>query len=177
MKRKLTAREWMLLGVLAVLALASGYIMLFYTPMTQRRDAAIEETAQYQEQVSAAQLRMEEKRRMEQELETIFENDPDPIGLARYDNIQPVMMELHTILSAANDYSLSFSTVDAEGGDIVRRDIALSFISGTYEEAKAILQSLKNSAYRCMIDTVNISFGQEGDGVTVNGTIAFFEYQ
>lgn len=177
MRRKLTAREWILLGVLAVLALGCGYVMLFSMPMTERMEAAEEETAQYQEQVDAARLRTEEKHRMEQELEAIFQKNPNPVGLAQYDNVQPVMMELHAILSAASDYSLSFSTVDAENGAIVRRDIALSFSSGTYEEAKAILQNLQNSAYRCMLDTVNISFGQEGDGVTVNGTIAFFEYQ
>ena len=38
MKRKLTPREWMLLGVLAVVAAVSGYMMLFRMPMIQQRD-------------------------------------------------------------------------------------------------------------------------------------------
>ena len=42
MKRSLTAREWILLGLLGVVALVSGYVMLFYMPMTARRDAARE---------------------------------------------------------------------------------------------------------------------------------------
>ena len=32
MKRSLTAREWILLGVLAAVAAVSGYVMLFYLP-------------------------------------------------------------------------------------------------------------------------------------------------
>ena len=69
MRRSLTAREWILLGVLAVLALASGYMMLFYLPSTSQRDTAREETGLYQLQTEAAQLRLAEKRRMERELE------------------------------------------------------------------------------------------------------------
>ena len=65
MKRSLTAREWILLGLLGVVALVSGYVMLFYMPMTARRDAAREETELCRLQAEAAQVRLEEKRRME----------------------------------------------------------------------------------------------------------------
>ena len=44
MNRKLTVREWILLGLLAVIALVSGYVMLFCMPMTARRDTALSET-------------------------------------------------------------------------------------------------------------------------------------
>ena len=37
-KRQLTVREKLLLGLLAVIALVSGYLMLFYNPMVQKRD-------------------------------------------------------------------------------------------------------------------------------------------
>ena len=41
MKRKLTAREWVLLALLGIIALVSGYILLYYNPMSLRRDAAV----------------------------------------------------------------------------------------------------------------------------------------
>ena len=175
MKRSLTAREWILLGVLAALALVSAYVTMFYMPMTARRDSAVSEAELFRTQIEAAQLRVEEKRRMERELEEIFARDADPVGLAPYDNLQPVMMELHAILSNAADYSLSFGSVDAEE-PIVRRSISLTFTSGSYEGAKDILQQLHDSAYRCMLDSVAVTADQE-EGVSVNSTIVFFEYQ
>lgn len=177
MKRKLTAREWVLLGILAVLVVVSGYVMLFYMPVTARRDSAINETKTCQLELEAAQLRLEEKRRMERELEEIFARSEDPVSLAPYDNLQPVMMELNAILGGAKDYSLSFGTVDTEE-PIVRRSISMTYTAGSYAAARDILQQLHDSAYRCMLDRVSISVGQGGDGpVSVNSTIVFFEYQ
>lgn len=176
MRRSLTAREWILLGVLAVLALASGYVMLFYLPTTSQRDTAREETELYQLQTEAAQLRLAEKRRMERELDALFAQE-EPLGLAAYDNLQAVMFELHGILDQTREYSLSFGTVDTEQS-IVRRSISLTFTSGSYEEAKSILQQLDDSAFRCMLSDLSISLGQTGEGlVSVSGTIVFFEYK
>jgi hypothetical protein len=177
MRRSLTAREWILLGVLAVLALASGYMMLFYLPSTSQRDTAREETGLYQLQTEAAQLRLAEKRRMERELDALFAQEEEPLGLAPYDNLQAVMFELHGILDQTREYSLSFGTVDTEQA-IVRRSISLTFTSGSYEEAKSVLQQLNDSAFRCMLSDLSISLGQTGEGlVSVSGTIVFFEYK
>lgn len=177
MRRKLTAREWILIGVLAVLVVVSGYVMLFYMPVTTQRDSAISEAENCQLELEAAQLRLEEKRRMEQELEEIFAQSEEPLSLAPYDNLKPVMMELNAILGGAEDYSLSFGSVDAEE-PIVRRSISLTYTAGSYAAARDILQRLHDSAYRCMLDSVSISVGQSGGGpVSVNGTIVFFEYQ
>ena len=177
MRRQLTAREWMLLALLGVILVVSGYMLLFYMPMTAERDRCVGETESIRTQTEAAQLRLEEKRRMERELEELFAADTPPVSIADYDNLQPVMFELNAILSGTEDYSLSFSTVDASQ-PIVRRSISMSFTTGTYESAKAVLQRLHDSAYRCMLDGVNVSLGQrEGDSVSVSGNIVFFEYQ
>ncbi len=113
-KRQLTVREKLLLGLLAVTALVSGYLMLFYNPMLQKRDRMRAEIETCQSQLELAQIRVAEKQRMERELKELFEKDPPPRSLAPYDNSQAVMLELHGILSAAEDYSLAFSTVEAE---------------------------------------------------------------
>ena len=177
MKRKLTPRECMLLGVLAVLVLASAYVMLFYMPTTSARDNALAETETCRQQIEVAQLRLTEKQRMERELEEIFARDPNPLGLANYDNLQPVMMELHTVLAGTQDYSLSFATVDASQR-IVRREISVNFTCNSYDSAKAVLQRLHDSMYRCMLNNISISWGRTSDSTaSVSGSIVYFECQ
>ena len=113
---------------------------------------------------------------MERELEELFAGEGEPVRLADYDNLQPVMLELNTVLSETEDYSLSFGTVDTSR-TIVRRSISLSFTSGSYEAARATLRQLCGSAYRCLLDSVDLSIGGENGGsVSVNGVLLFFEY-
>ena len=175
MKRKLSPREWMLLGVLAVLVIVVGYIMLFYMPTTEARDRALADTESTKQQTEAARVRLTEKRRMERELDEIFAANPNPLGLADYDNLQPVMVELNTILAATKSYSLNFSTVDATQS-IIRREISITFTCDSYATARIVLQRLHDSIYRCMLNRVSITRGRSYDGSTsVSGSIVFFE--
>lgn len=178
MRRQLTAREWILLGLLGVILLVCGYLMLFYMPQTAERDRCLSEAELCRVQTEAAQFRLEDKRRMERELEALFSADSPPLSIADYDNLQPVMFELNSILAHTEDYSLSFSTVDASQS-IVRRSISMTFTARTYEAAKEVLQQLHDSSFRCMLDSVNISIDQGiGAGaVAVTASIVFFEYQ
>lgn len=177
MKRKLTGREWMLLGILGIMVIVCGYILLFYNPTTSARDAALAETASCREQTQAAQVRLAEKQRMEKELDEIFAQNPNPLGLADYDNLQPVMMELNTILASTQNYSLSFATVDTSN-KLVRREISINFTCDSYASAKNVLQRLHDSTYRCMLNNVNISLGNDSDGkASVSGSIVFFEFK
>ena len=177
MKRKLSPREMMLLGVLAILVIVVGYITLFYMPTTEARDAALAETETTREQTETARVRLAEKQRMERELEEIFTRNVNPLALADYDNVQSVMRELNLTLEAAQNYSLSFATVDASQS-IVRREISISFTCGSYDAAKAVLQRLHDSLYRCMLNNVSISLGQGDSGlVSVSGSIVYFECQ
>lgn len=176
MKRQLTVREWFLLALLGAVALVSGYVMLIYMPLTSRRDKALEETELVYMQVDAAGARLTQKRQMERELSEIFAQNERPLSLAPYDNIQSVILELNSILAAASEYSLSFGSVDSSEA-IVRRNISLSFTGDSYGTVKAILEGLRNSAYRCMLDDLNITLYDRQDGtVSVSGTIVFFEY-
>ena len=177
MKRKLTSREWMLLGVLAVLAVVSAYVAFFYMPMTSARDAALAEAQSCEEQNAALQIRLEEKKRMERELEEIFNRDAHPLGLPDYDNLKPVIIELNGVLASTENYSLSFATVD-DSQSVVRREIAISFTCGSYDAAKDVLQRLHDSLYRCMLNNVSISLGRDSsDSVYVSGSIVYFECQ
>lgn len=176
MKRKMNAREWMLLGVLAVLAIVCGYIALFYMPTTEARDNAIAEKANCEQQLVAVQERLAEKQRMERELDEIFAANPNPLSLPDYDNVQPVMKELNTVL-AGTDYDLSFASVDASE-TVVRRQISVSYSCDSYAAAKQVLERLNNSQYRCMLNDISISGQRTEEGaVSIRGTIVYFECQ
>lgn len=177
MKRQLSSRELILIGMLLVLVLVGGYVMLFYMPMNAELERLEQEQASCEDQLLVAQVQVEDKHRMERELEEIFAADPNPLGIAPYDNLQPVMFELNGILQSTPEYSLSFGTVDTEES-IIRRRIQLTYTSGSYESAKQVLQRLHDSAYRCMLDDVSIAVEEQDDGgVSVNASLVFFEYQ
>ena len=177
MRRKLTAREWVLLALLGVTLVTCGYLMLFYMPQTAERDRCLEEAASVQTEIQTFQLRLEDKRRMERELEELFAADTPPLGIADYDNLKPIMAELDSILALTEEFKLSFSTTEASL-PIVRRSIAITFTADSYQRAKAVLQRLHDSAYRCMLESVNLSLAEGADGpVEVSGTLVFFEYQ
>jgi Tfp pilus assembly protein PilO len=174
--RKLSVREKILLGILVVLLVVSGYLMLFYQPMTDRLTTLEGQVAQVQDDLMADQIRVNQMDRMQKELDELFASNPNPVSMSAYDNRLNVMTELNTILAQAQSYSLNFGTVDT-GSDIVRRNISLQFKAGSYDSAKAILQQLHDSSYRCMLDNISISSGSSDAQVTVTATIIFFEYQ
>lgn len=158
MKRRLSSREAALLIVLLVLASASAYYLWFYMPMQEKQAALEGQILDAQSAIDLDKVRIAKMEKMEEELRQIFADDPDPVSMASYDNSQNVMFELHTILSETDDYSLNFSSVDADDADgIVRRRISLNFETGDYESAKSVLQSLHDSDYRCMLDSLSIS--------------------
>jgi len=172
---RLTARETGLLCVLLIIAVISAYFMLFYLPITREIDTIENSSMVLREQLDASVKRAEKRDSMVKELNQIFENNEEPVGLAEYDNIKQVMFELNSILSDTLDYSLSFGTVDTDS-DIIRRSISINFSSNSYDSAKNILHRLNESAYRCMLDDINISIS-ENQITSVNGTIVFFEYK
>lgn len=177
MKRKLTTREWMLLGVFAILAIGCAYIMLFYNPTTSARDTALAEAESCREQTQAAKVRLEEKQRMERELDEIFAGDSEPTRLEDYDNLQQVMMDLRLILEDTNGFDLNFSTVDASQ-KLVRREINIDFDCANYDKVKSVLYKLYNISYRCMLNNVNITLGDtKEDKAHMKGSIVFFELQ
>lgn len=174
MKRRLTVRELVLLALLGIILLVSGYVMLYYMPKTQELAALEEERELCLAQIDVVEVRLNEKRRMEEELAALFA-EGEPRELAPYDNLQQVMFELNGVLSSAEEYSLSFGTVDAEQTPVIRRRISLSFTAPDYGSARQILQQLHDGAYRCMLDDLRLTLAPNNGAVTVSGSIVFFE--
>lgn len=180
MKRQFSAREWKLLGLLAAILAVTGFVMLFYIPMRDERDDCLSQAESCRTEAEVFRAQLEDKLRMEREMEAQGADGKTLLSIPDYDNLQPVIVELNNILAGTDTYSLSFASVD-EAQSIVRRSISLSYSAGSYDAARAVLQRLHDCAYRCMLDNISIGFGEgeEGnrDSATVSATIVFFEYR
>lgn len=170
--RKLTIRERVLIGILAVLAVVCAYVFLFYLPMEEeasRLNGRIQESTDL---LAQTYVMAEQQDRMERELETLR---TEGTAMPDYDNIQSVMVELNRILDDSREYTLRFSSAQAEDR-VMARQVTLPFTCSSYASAKAILQSLHDSALRCQLEDVAITQGA-GGAVQVNATVIFYEYQ
>lgn len=173
--RKLSTRERVLLLLLAVIAIVSGYILLFYLPTTQRIESLNAQITQSQELVAQLDAKLASQQQMENKLEQLSAQDAQVPYMPTYDNIQAVMTELHTILAGCQEYSLSFQSEQGEDHVFYRR-VSIPFTCSSYEQAQEILQKLHDSTLRGLLEDVQISLQEDGT-VKASATIIFFEYQ
>ena len=173
--RKLSTRERVLLLLLAVIAIVSGYILLFYLPTTQRIESLNAQITQSQELVAQLDAKLASQQQMENKLEQFSAQDAQVPYMPAYDNIQAVMTELHTILAGCQEYSLSFQSEQGEDHVFYRR-VSIPFTCSSYEQAQEILQKLHDSTLRGLLEDVQISQQEDGP-VKASATIIFFEYQ
>lgn len=173
--RKLSTRERVLLLLLAVIAIVSGYILLFYLPTTQRIESLNAQITQSQELVAQLDAKLASQQQMENKLEQFSAQDAQVPYMPAYDNIQAVMTELHAILAGCQEYSLSFQSEQGEDHVFYRR-VSIPFTCSSYEQAQEILQKLHDSTLRGLLEDVQISQQEDGT-VKASATIIFFEYQ
>lgn len=173
--RKLSTRERVLLLLLAVIAIVSGYILLFYLPTTQRIESLNAQITQSQELVAQLDAKLASQQQMENKLEQLSAQDAQVPYMPTYDNIQAVMTELHAILAGCQEYSLSFQSEQGEDHVFYRR-VSIPFTCSSYEQAQEILQKLHDSTLRGLLEDVQISQQEDGT-VKASATIIFFEYQ
>ena len=173
--RKLTIRERVLLILLAVIALVSGYILLFYLPTTQRLDSLNAQIAQAEELTAQLDVKLANQQQMEKKLQQLSDQDAQVPYMPDYDNLQAVMVELHTILAGCQEYSLSFQSEQGED-HVLSRHVSIPFTCSSYAQAREVLQKLHDSALRGLLGDLQLS-QQENGTVKVSATMTFFEYQ
>lgn len=173
--RKLSVRERVLLLLLAIVAAVSGYVLFFYLPTTQRLASLNTQIAQSQELSAQLEAKLTSQQQMEKKLEQLSAQGAQVPYMPAYDNLQAVMVELHTILAGCQEYSLSFQGEQGENNVFYRR-VSIPFTCGSYEQALEILQKLHDSTLRGLLGDMQLS-QQENGTVKVSATITFFEYQ
>ena len=175
MKKQLTLREKVLMGILAMLLVLCAYYYAFYTPVLQKIADYKDEIAFLDEQNLILDAQVEKMNLMQNELDAIVSGEMGTVKeLPAYDNSQNVMHSLSFILQSANQYTVSFSSVEEEEST-VRRQVKLAYDCSSCESAKKILQQIYESEYRSLIKDVHLSCGEESYHVSVE--ITYFEYK
>ena len=134
-----------------------------------------------EEDLELQMMKATRKKKMVDELENAPEKQQGE--LLPYNNIKNEITDLYEALSPAATYNLSFSEAVASG-NIVRRDISISFQTENYQKVRSILEQMHSSPYRCILKdlsiSVNKSRGEAGgmsaaELINVNVNITFYE--
>ena len=181
MNRKFTAREAWLLLLLSVMLLALFYYLALYRPVNLEVERCAALQVPVEEDLELQRMKATRKKKMVDELENAPEKQQGE--LLPYNNIKNEITDLYEALSPAATYNLSFSEAVASG-NIVRRDISISFQADTYQKVRSILEQMHSSPYRCILKdlsiSVNKSRGEAGgmsaaELINVNVNITFYE--
>ena len=157
LSKQLTLREKILLCILALLILGATYFFAVHQPVV----TGLEELAIAQQEAEDANLILQAKEQklnqMRAELEEILAQ-PFAAQTQQYDNLQKIMIFLNTTLSATQEYNLSFQPLTMpEDSNVVRRVIDMNFSCSSYEQARALLETLRTCEYRCQLGNASIS--------------------
>ena len=178
MNRKFTAREAWLLLLLSVMLLALFYYLALYRPVNLEVERCAALQVPVEEDLELQMMKATRKKKMVDELENAPEKQQGE--LLPYNNIKNEITDLYEALSP---YNLSFSEAVASG-NIVRRDISISFQTENYQKVRSILEQMHSSPYRCILKdlsiSVNKSRGEAGgmsaaELINVNVNITFYE--
>lgn len=179
--RKFTAREASLLLLLSVMLLGLFYYLALYRPVNQEVERCASLQTPVEEDLELQMLKATRKKKMVEELENAPEKQQGE--LLPYNNIKNEITDLYDALYQAATYDLSFSEAVASG-NIVRRDISISFQADSYSTVRSILEQMHASPYRCIIKDLAISVNKSrgeangmsaADLVNVNVNITFYE--
>ncbi|SHK26654.1 type II secretion system protein M [Hespellia stercorisuis] len=175
--RRFTLREKILLLVCAVILLGIFYYKFVYVDAIEAsRTYSVEDLDL---ELQTAQAKVAKMQQMQAEIDS---GESQLNGtVATYNNLENEIAELNRILASADTFNLDFADATLTG-DTVRRDISVSFHTGSYASMKNILLSLKNCQYRSLIKDVDVSttstqstgINNSGD-LNVSLTVTFYE--
>lgn len=180
---KLSAREIVMVLLLIVLVIGVGYYMGFYTPLQEEMASISTQSADIDMQITNSMAKIGKMDQMQAELDEILSRPADEITeIAPYDNKEVVLSQLYGILGQTQEYSLDFVDPQVQPDGTVRRNISMKFKCASYFDAKAVIQDLTESNWRCLVGNLSIASKDSDfknilfDTVEVSATITFFEH-
>ena len=158
MAKKLSSREVFMLIILVVLVVGSCWYMFFYTPLQNEILDIQAKSAQLDTDIATAATKAAKMKSMQEEVDAILARPADEITeIAPYDNATVVIAQLNGILSASEEYNLTFRDVAVNSDGTVRRVINMTFLCESYASARSIVDALSGSHWRCIVNSVNMS--------------------
>ena len=97
--RKLSTRERVLLAILVVVAIVSGYVLLFSMPLNEKIQTLGQEIMESEDLKTQLESRWSQQQRLQQLTEQLKKQEGEVRYMPEYDNLQAVMVELNTILA------------------------------------------------------------------------------
>lgn len=179
MNRAFTQREKILLLILTVMLLVLAYFKGFYQPLEERSEAAQLAQSNALDELTFEQTKNQRMNAMQKELDDLkAQGVLEDAVVPNYDNVENVMVQLNSILSAAVDYQLTFSDVQDTGDGLMSRPVQMTFTAVNYAQARKILDDLYHCYYRCALSDLSIA-GQNDIAndtqVSVSVTATFLE--
>ena len=184
MNRPFTTREKVMLVILSLMIIGICYYKFLLEPINDQIEQYNQMAAGEQDIITQNMALIQKKTEMEQELEAIFAENPDPDPIPNYDNSGVLMVEIHSILEGTVDYTLSFSDTSLlSGGYLLHRPLELEFSVTTYSQARAIINRLHDSKNINQISDLSITrvnretkqIDEDADTIRVKMVITYFE--
>ncbi len=154
MKKNISMRELILLGALIIVA---AYYFMVQGPIVEEKEEIDALQAELDLQIDASEMKLVQMRSMEAAVDEVFAKNPNPTQvIPTYNNINNILLELHTILDSTSEYSIDFDAETAES-DIARRVITIYFSVPSREAALERIAAIENSPNRYLIRDLSIS--------------------
>lgn len=169
LNRSFSAREKVLLLILAIVVVVGAYYFLVVKNVADTLAANQTELEEVQAQIDAQTALAQARTRMESELSELGDGQSLP-EVAVYDNIRNELNELNGLMSSAASYDLTFDQPRLDG-DLVRRDVKVSFTVPDYRSALDMVSKLENGSYRCLVNDFTLTGKLLADG-SVDGVAA-----
>lgn len=173
-----STREKVMLGVLGVVAVAILWYQFVFKSVQDQVAAIDAQIATAQEQLTMYQTRSAMLETMRTEVESFQSQGVQPVTLPSFDNTQNLMAYLNGVLSGTRGYSMSFDNPAlSEEDQTIHRTGTITFTTGSYAEARSVIQSIARGPYPCQIKALGINDGSSSSGGTTstNLQLTFFE--
>lgn len=173
-KPYLSRREWLIAGLLLLIFLAAVYHMAFRMPL-QKELAAIEaQTLALDARLEEAVAQVAQMEKMRSHLQQIPSQTSQ---IAPFDNKEAVLQQLNRILSASEEYRLTFMEASPGSDGLVRRSVVMDFTCGDFSLAQDIIGQLSSGPWRCLVGNLALRGTPDvmSGAVTVSATVVYFE--
>ena len=152
MSRDFTPKEKILLAILFVLVIGAAYYWLIFVPCGNAIDRANADRDATQAELLIARTKEAQLQKMQSELDSLGELQYAS-RMESYNNSKEELKLLNSVLEAADEYSVSFSSASREG-DQIRRNFTMQFTTVNFATAKEIIRRLSDSELRCLLGDV-----------------------
>lgn len=156
LSRGFSGKEKFLLAVFVLIIIGAAYFYLVDQPVRSRIANAQARQEELQTELTISSAKVGKLKKMKEELEQAQTSGKmSSTYMPSYNNVKHEITFLNDILSATKDYTVSFANV-SRSGDQIRRSVALSYTTTTYEDARAIIAAICESENRVLITNIRM---------------------